>query len=66
MTTKEIKRQLGAYLLVAIVFFLWGLKISWGGSVDKAAYDCDNFKMFAVEEIDYACYRLTGSRDKYE
>ena len=65
MTVREIKHQLAVYLLVAVVFFIWGLKINWWDSIDRAAYDCDNFKMFAVEEIDYACYRLTGSKDKY-
>jgi len=65
MTTREIKRQLAVYAFVALVFFLWGLFISWNGSIDRAAFDCDNFKMFAVGEIDYACYRLSGSKDKY-
>jgi hypothetical protein len=53
------------YVILAALFYAMGMMHSFGGSVSKAAYDCDNFKMFANEEIDYACYRLTGSRDKY-
>ena len=32
MTTREIKRQLAVYIFVALVFFLWGLKVNWWDS----------------------------------
>ena len=60
---KEAKRWLAVCGFVAVAFFLFGLKAQFTESVDKAAYDCTNFKMFSHNEIDYACYRLTGLKE---
>ena len=68
--TKHILTQLSVYAFIALVFFLWGLKADFWESVDLAAYDCDHYLMFSTgegeDEIVYSCYRLTGSKDKYQ
>ena len=67
MNTREIKRSLAVYIFVAMVFFLFGLKVNWWDSAARIKYDCDNFLMFSVEEngnqIDFGCYRLTGANN---
>ena len=60
---KEAKRFLLVVGFVAVAFFLFGLKVQFTESVNKAAYDCTNFKMFSHDEIDFACYRLTGLKE---
>ena len=62
---KEAIRWLIVVIAVAAMFYTFGRMHSWQGSVDRAGYDCNNYKMFSVDEIDYACYKLTGSKDKY-
>ena len=68
--TKYILRQLAVYGFIALIFFLWGLKSDFWDSVDMAAYGCDHYLTFSTgegdDEIVYSCYRLTGSKDKYQ
>ena len=59
---KESIRWLCVVIVVAALFYAFGRMHSWAGSIDRAAYDCRNYKMFVVDEINYACYQLTGSK----
>ncbi len=60
---KWILRQLAVYAFIALVFFLWGLKINWWANIDRAAMDCTKFKSFQHHEVFFGCYKITGSKD---
>jgi len=62
---KEINRQFATYAFVAVVFFLWGLKVNWWDSIDRAVNDCRIHQSFQHEDTFLRCYVVSDGRDKY-
>ncbi len=61
---KESMRWLIVVIAVAALFYTFGRMHSWQGSIDRAAYDCRNYKAFQYEDQFFQCFRLTGANDE--